>query len=295
MGDAQYSNSAPKTVQSYVAELPGNESAGINGVGGGELEIICGPLLNYKHLSDPESRPIWNGSVLIVTKPGRQNPQLLLREASSNTAEAAGRRFGGLRLYSNSSRTFWQFKIDVPLREQEVEWTYTLINARHFPTPRSTHSFYVPAARESMRIMFHSCNGFSVGTDEEAWSGPALWNDVLRRHKERPIHVMIGGGDQIYNDGVRVDGPLRTWTDIGNPVKRRDYPFPESLRSDCDDFYFNNYVRWYSMPPFSNANAQIAQVNIWDDHGRVVQVYQTTVSHYLQILSMDLDRTLITL
>ena len=28
----------------------------------------------------------------------------------------------------------------------------------------------------------------------------------------------LGGGDQIYNDGIRVKGPLRAWTDIANPI-----------------------------------------------------------------------------
>lgn len=35
--------------------------------------------------------------------------------------------------------------------------------------------------------------------------GPALWNNVLELHEKKPFHVMIGGGDQIYNDGVRVN------------------------------------------------------------------------------------------
>ncbi len=43
---------------------------------------------------------------------------------------------------------------------------------------------------------------------------------------------MIGGGDQIHNDGVRVDGTLKPWTDIGNPKKRRGYPFDEDLRAN---------------------------------------------------------------
>lgn len=77
---------------------------------------------------------------------------------------------------------------------------------------------------------------------------------------------MIGGGDQIYNDGVRVDGPLKPWTDIGNPHKRRTFPFDNKMREDCDKYYFNNYVRWYSTEPFAAANAAIPQVNIWDDH-----------------------------
>lgn len=114
-------------------------------------------------------------------------------------------------------------------------------------------------ARETP-VMFHSCNGFSVGTDEDAWSGPALWNDVMRRHAEVPFHVMLGGGDQIYNDGIRVHGPLATWTSIGNPKKRRDYDFPEKLRAECDDYYLKNYIRWYSTEPFASANGQIPQV-----------------------------------
>lgn len=129
--------------------------------------------------------------------------------------------------------------------------------------------------------MFHSCNGFSVGTDEEAWSGPALWNDVLRRHAEVPFHVMIGGGDQIYNDGIRVHGPLREWTEIGNPKKRRDYPFPEKLRADCDDYYLNNYIRWYSTEPFATANGQIPQVNIWDDHD-IIDGFGSYVNEFMK-------------
>lgn len=50
--------------------------------------------------------------------------------------------------------------------------------------------------------------------------------------------------DTILDDGIRVNGPLRSWTDIANPKKRRDFPFPESLRKDCDDYYVNNYIRW---------------------------------------------------
>lgn len=54
----------------------------------------------------------------------------------------------------------------------------------------------------------------------------------------------LGGGDQIYNDGIRVNGPLRPWTDIGIPKKRRECLFPEKLRKDCDEYYVKNYLRW---------------------------------------------------
>jgi hypothetical protein len=149
----------------------------------------------------------------------------------------------------------------------ETKWAYTIPEVRYKSTTKpKTSYFFVPAINESMRIMFHSCNGFSVGTDEEAWSGPVLWKDVMRNHAKAPFHVMLGGGDQIYNDGIRVAGPLSEWTSISNPKKRREYPFPETLRKACDDYYLHNYLRWYSTEPFASANSQIPQMNIWDDH-----------------------------
>jgi hypothetical protein len=136
----------------------------------------------------------------------------------------------GTRLYSNSAHTFWRFNLAVPMQQSELRIEYNIPELA-FPstqTKRDVQYFYIPAITESMRIMFHSCNGFSVGTDEEAWSGAALWNDVLRVHEKTPFHVMyvdfeflafyvaltnqtfhyrLGGGDQIYNDGIRVKGP----------------------------------------------------------------------------------------
>lgn len=92
---------------------------------------------------------------------------------------------------------------------------------------------------------------------------------------------MIGGGDQIYNDSVRVSGPLQEWTSIGNPKKRRDFPFDENLREQCDKFYFENYARWYSTEPFASANAQIPQINIWDDHD-IIDGFGSYTDHFMR-------------
>ncbi|KAI1434653.1 hypothetical protein GGR50DRAFT_386205 [Xylaria sp. CBS 124048] len=232
-------------------------------------EVVCGPLLNYRRMEENT----WYGSVLLVIKGGGERqlyqPTLHLScEAGSSSVQTThGDEVAGICLYSDSRATFWSFPITCTIDAAETKWAYFIPEVRYKNTnkPR-TNYFFVPAATESMRIMFHSCNGFSVGTDEEAWSGPALWNDVMRNHATTPFHVMIGGGDQIYNDGIRVSGPLREWTEIGNPKKRRDYPFPEALRKACDDYYLNNYIRWFSTEPFASANGQIPQVNIWDDH-----------------------------
>lgn len=256
-------------------------------------EIVCGPLLNYRRMEGSA----WHGSVLVVTRGGGKTqgfqPTLRLgrvelatdqsglvpNSSSVDTAEVVrengsdairsghGTDVVAICLYSDPRVTFWSFPITCDMRTTETKWAYSISDVRYKSTTKPrTNYFFVPAIDESMRIMFHSCNGFSVGTDEEAWSGSALWNDVLRSHAKAPFHVMIGGGDQIYNDGIRVSGPLREWTGIGNPKKRRDYPFPETLRQACDDYYLHNYLHWYSTGPFAEANGQIPQLNIWDDH-----------------------------
>ncbi|KAI1170198.1 hypothetical protein F4777DRAFT_584162 [Nemania sp. FL0916] len=256
-------------------------------------EVVCGPLLNYRHMEGTA----WYGSVLVVTRGGGATqsfqPSLRLGRVESAAGQAGlvsngpptdaagevrengsdaihsnhGTDVAAICLYSDPRVTFWNFPIACDMRATETKWAYSISHVRYkSATKPQTNYFFVPAINESMRIMFHSCNGFSVGTDEDAWSGPALWNDVMRNHAKAPFHVMIGGGDQIYNDGIRVSGPLREWTAIGNPKKRRDYVFSEALRQECDDFYLNNYIRWYSTEPFAAANGQIPQLNIWDDH-----------------------------
>lgn len=181
-------------------------------------EIICGPLLNYRRMDADR----WYGSVLVVAKGGGKTqsfaPHLILRPAGSadtqhaipeangvngtngtvngegsngaNGAGANSTEIQGQCLYSDPRNTFWAFDLSLPLSQAEAKWEYLIPDMRFSSIRPDRYHFFVPAVNESMRIMFHSCNGFSVGTDEDAWSGPALWNDVNRHHKERPFHVM---------------------------------------------------------------------------------------------------------
>ncbi|OTA91277.1 hypothetical protein M434DRAFT_13242 [Hypoxylon sp. CO27-5] len=278
----------------YKPIVIGNSDGVHEGVGTDDgKEIVCGPLLNYRRMEDKT----WHGSVLIVTKGGGKvqtfQPILSLGRVGESATNGEtngsnqirsnhGTDIPGICLYSDPRNTFWEFPLVCDIAGHETKWAYSIADVRYkSETKPRTNYFFVPAADESMRIMFHSCNGFSVGTDEEAWSGPALWNDVMRSHERAPFHVMIGGGDQIYNDGIRVKGPLREWTDIGNPKKRRDFPFPESLRAACDDYYLKNYIRWYSTEPFAAANGQIPQLNIWDDHD-IIDGFGSYVNEFMK-------------
>ncbi|KAK5055402.1 hypothetical protein LTR84_013152 [Exophiala bonariae] len=256
----------------------------------GELEVLCGPLLNYQRMSQDGSEVFWHGSVLLVTKPGQQLPYLTLQPlgaldgATQLNKNYPAQKVEGLKLYADPNKAFWRFSLQLPLVEVEAKWQYTFESIRFFSeltNKAPSREFVVPASTESFRIMFHSCNGFSVGTDEDFWSGPALWNDVLRTHQKRHFHVMIGGGDQIYNDNIRVKGPLKEWTAIKNPRKRQHYPFDNDMRSRCDEFYFANYIRWYSTEPFASANASIPQINIWDDHD-IIDGFGSYTDHFMK-------------
>ena len=281
-------------------------------------EVRCGPLINYRRMEDSIW---FGSVLIVTrggSQEGDFEPELKLRRAEgiSNGANGMGHtsrannvngmdsaansgeprselpittesdtetKVKGVKLYADLQNVFWRFRIMVHMQETETHWKYEIPGLRFSPKTKKTdkQSFFVPARSQSMRVMFHSCNGFSVGTDEAAWSGPALWNDVVRVHKERPFHVMVGGGDQIYNDGIRVSGPLQRWASMRNPKKRRDFKFPETLRKDCDAYYVANYIRWYSTEPFASANGQIPQLNIWDDHD-IIDGFGSYVSDFMK-------------
>lgn len=259
-----------------------------------ELEVLCGPLLNYKGLANDNSEyPTWTGTVLVVTKPKQRQPIIQLRQAGriSDTAAVDGdagsgnflNTINGVKLYTDLSKEFWRFSIEVPLQDDEAKWEYSIPRLQyveHEWSPR-TWNFVVPSAKASMRMMSCSCNGFSIGTDRSIWTGLQMWDEVMRIHAQRPFHVMIGGGDQIYNDSVRVDGPLKEWTDISSPKKRRDHPFDQQMRARCDDYYFNNYKVWYRVPEFAIANSQIPQINIWDDHD-IIDGFGSYHDHFMK-------------
>jgi hypothetical protein len=42
-----------------------------------------------------------------------------------------------------------------------------------------------------------------------------LWRDVLQIHSTFPMHVMVGGGDQVYSDSVfEESAALKEWAEL---------------------------------------------------------------------------------
>ena len=171
------------------------------------------------------------------------------------------REIPGVRLHAEQGVTFWRFNLEIELCSEQTRIAYRINRG-------PATGFWVPARGESMNIMFHSCNGFSLSVDSKDFCGPdPLWRDVLNNHQTRPFHVMIGGGDQIYNDAaMRQTTIFRKWTESRNPLQKHDAPFSEALQEELEKFYLERYSMWFSQGLFGMANSQIPMVNIWDDH-----------------------------
>jgi hypothetical protein len=119
-----------------------------------------------------------------------------------------------------------------------------------------------------MNVMFQSCNGFSLSVEPDPYSGPdPLWRDVLNAHQKRPFHLMIGGGDQIYNDACRVQTRyFKEWTGMKDSGPKQSLPFSAEMQGELENFYLTHYTSWFSRGLFGMANSQIPMINIWDDH-----------------------------
>ncbi|KAK0292121.1 hypothetical protein LTR35_001550 [Friedmanniomyces endolithicus] len=120
---------------------------------------------------------------------GRQSQHITFQDKSRvkrNTTEKAGRyrEVPAARLHTERGHTFWRFNLAIELGAREHRVAYRINRGPAI-------GFWVPARAETMNIMFHSCNGFSLAVDPHLFSGPdPLWRDVLNRHQARPFHVM---------------------------------------------------------------------------------------------------------
>lgn len=196
--------------------------------------------------------------------PGRSNGTSQTNPKIGGRGERApkrGQQVRGVRLHAERGVTFWRFNLEVELSVQQTRVAYSINGS-------PSVGFWIPGRGQSMNVMFHSCNGFSMSVNPDNFSGPdPLWRDVLNCHQTRPFHVMIGGGDQIYNDAVMSQSPLfRKWLEIKNPHHKHEADFSPSMHEELETFYLERYSMWFSQGLFGMASSQIPMVNMWDDH-----------------------------
>jgi len=191
-------------------------------------------------------------------------PALNKKKPNQRSGQQLGkfREVQGVRLHAERGVTFWRFNLEVELGDKQARIAYRINKA-------ASIGFWVPARGQTMNMMFHSCNGFSMSVNSADFSGPdPLWRDVLNTHQTKPFHVMLGGGDQIYNDAVMEQTTLfQEWLAIKNPHHKHEAEFTPDMQDELETFYLERYSMWFSQGLFGMANSQIPMVNLWDDHG----------------------------
>ncbi|KAJ6455731.1 hypothetical protein C8R45DRAFT_1187359 [Mycena sanguinolenta] len=234
------------------------------------LQFMVGPLLRYDTVEDG----VWYGAVMIVTSDAgsvyEPHPMLSFEwdpdvrakvRPRTHSAKLPSFDLGPHPADPNTTFTFWRFALEIPLGPTGMEITYSINNGQPL-------AFHVPALTQNMRWATYSCNGFSAGVNPDDFRGPGynsgydpVWVDLLSKHAEEPFHVLVGGGDQIYCDGITREPELQEW--IGSkPHERKQYQLTDEISSAIDRFYFNHYcVRWRSGA-FARANSTIPMLNM---------------------------------
>ena len=110
--------------------------------------------------------------------------------------------------------------------------------------------------------------GFQSGYDP-------LWVDLLAQHAERPFHILVGGGDQLYCDGwvvlliscgfvasslrfsVTREPELQEWLNHPKPEEKKQFRLTQDILYAMDRFYFNHYCEVFRSGAFARANSSM--------------------------------------
>jgi len=89
---------------------------------------------------------------------------------------------------------------------------------------------------------------------------------MMSKHAVAPYHVMLGGGDQLYCDGLLNEPEMMEWLNLGSTGERERAECTPRWTVAIEKYYFNRYCDWFSSGTYSQALAMIPSVNMWDDH-----------------------------
>ncbi|BDA46401.1 Uncharacterized protein YGR266W [Coccomyxa sp. Obi] len=230
--------------------------------GSDERLIVSGPYLQL--LGYDSARALWRASVLIVTPPSQltvlpAEPVLTFYDGGSS------KQVQGLLLGEHARWKFWRFDVSTSLSDSPRRVEYALDAEGLDKTAR--YPVALPSKDQGWNWGYHSCNGLSAGADVKKWAEPELWKDVLAVHQKTPMHALVGGGDQIYNDAFWSMPSMKAWLDIPSTEERLGAPFTPEMEKEVSEFLFNHYrVHFNSREYMALVFACIPQMNLWDDH-----------------------------
>lgn len=218
--------------------------------------LSVGPFLRFHQLTEDN---IWQGSILFIKLP-TYGADLLTVESRDFFYTVSGRLIETLFGYQ-----VLRYDIEFPVREVNNTVTYTIRG--------ESYTFHPIGSDESLSAFFYSCNGLSHATGyqkavpEKLGGVQPLWQDVYQRHLQSPYHLMVGIGDQIYNDEIWFHVPeLVKWRNITDRRRRESFECREIIKTKVEHFVFWHYMMHFSRPFMSELMACVPSVMIVDDH-----------------------------
>ncbi|CAK7900801.1 hypothetical protein CAAN1_06S00958 [[Candida] anglica] len=246
----------------------------------GGLDIRCGPILRLCGTHE-KGEPNYRGTIMIVVKNSDSEsssatpPKITYKIGPSHdeSLSSNGGEFPGTEYYTEKGFSFWRFAINLTLGDVEQRVKYYIND-----TFKKSFQFFIPSSTESMNVVSYSCNGFSLGVDPLDFKS-SLWYDVLQKHDKQHYHVMLGGGDQIYADSIKLHSEsLQKWMSEMNPIKKSKTVVDEKTLEEFHNYYLHHYLGWFGkgywegkegntlQECFPLTMSQIPSVNIYDDH-----------------------------
>ncbi|KAI8803318.1 hypothetical protein BJ742DRAFT_829312 [Cladochytrium replicatum] len=222
-----------------------------------------GPFLAYRSFST--NNATWSGSILILSSTPTDPPPTL---SLSGDLGRVAKPPTPIVLACIANVTFYRFDLTLSTRRGKgtVRYEYTITIGPHV----HRNTFHIAAADEDAWKWAHwSCAGFSVNVPRarrDALGKFTVWADLLKRHREIPFLVNVGGGDQVYADDVWRLPELVEWLAVKGKENRMKAEWTDTLEVDVTRFYLDLYAKEFSHPVMREVVGSIPLVCVADDH-----------------------------
>lgn len=232
------------------------------------MKIELGPVLHFE--SCDELRWSFSVHVMVRSTAAGQAPPLELR--------VTGAKAGALELVADftdvARLAVWCWRVDAPRGPAQGVVSYAITGSD--ATLAEVTDVAVPSTKRLPRIAFFSCNGFSSAELARTTRDPlALWRAMLDEHRKglapeglrdpntpSAVHLLLGGGDQVYADSLDVLRELDTL--CASALKKK--ASSAKRHDDALKQYLQLYAARWSEPELAAMLARVPCALTWDDH-----------------------------
>eukprot|EP00835_Amoeboradix_gromovi_P003891 NODE_276_length_12087_cov_0.626376.p2 type:complete len:598 gc:universal NODE_276_length_12087_cov_0.626376:9765-11558(+) len=215
---------------------------------------VIGPFLRFRGILKNN----YSVSVLVIA---RDQPEIQIYPDKNKNTDAL--TIAPKLIDTFKSYNFYRYMINVELLSYAQTISYRLITL----TSSQVYNFRVPAFSQNCRFASYSCAGVSIGESVGDHGGYcSLWKDLLSEHQCNPFHLIIGLGDQLYNDLVFYVPSLAQWMKSKTRKARTSYPCSDLILNEISNFYFQHYCLHFMRDHIRHVFSSVPSINVSDDH-----------------------------